>query len=213
MRRRAKAGALALSAALLSSCLAGVAPSSGTASSGNRPTARQACRSEGATVLANRVARLYRVGPRSRYSLYGCVRATGRRVLVGRFTHDPDEYFVLHAVRLAGRVVALDVNDCGAGPPCVGGIVVQKLSSRSFRGVSDRFAGDSAVSALVVAPSGAAAWIRRDHETGHFVVRKLDAEGNIVLDSGVDVDPRTLLLGNGAVTWRRAGQALSAPLR
>jgi hypothetical protein len=45
-----------------------------------------------------------------------------------------------------------------------------------------------------------------------YTVRKRDAHGTATLDSGTDVDPRSLALSNGTLYWTRSGVAHSAPL-
>ncbi len=96
-----------------------------------------------------------------------------------------------------------------------------------MRTVDDRDQEDGPITALVLTSTGAAAWIRpKDLSSSSFTVRKLDSDartppfgsrpstqGSVRLDSGPDIDPGSLIVGNGTVSWRRAGQDFAAPFR
>lgn len=75
-------------------------------------------------------------------------------------------------------------------------------------------------SALVLAPTGSVAWINSynspdsDDPTLRYEVRKSDSTGEaLVLDSGPDIDPKSLARSGATVYWRRGGVAQSAELR
>ncbi len=61
------------------------------------------------------------------------------------------------------------------------------------------------VTSLVLAKSGDVAWIGEDLDHANFEVHALNARHNRALDSGADIDPKSLKLRAGSLSWTRNG--------
>jgi hypothetical protein len=177
---------------------------------------RVSCRT-GATVARAGPARLFRIVS---VGVYGCERPAARPWLLASELDGVEVDRVEH-VRIAGDVVAYAEY---GGFKCSGGSVNvfdlragRLLRSRPTTNAIGPLASGCTSTAralrLVVRPSGAVAWTEAPGDAGNVTVRALDHAGDRLLDSGPAIDPQSLRLGAGTVTWTDAGQPRSAPLR
>jgi hypothetical protein len=167
------------------------------------------------TVAKNRLVRVYSVSRNGNRRLRGCLRATGRRVLVVREYDDGYvESGTYRDVRLAGRFVAVvfdatDVSCKAACPPdyeaTQTSVVISDVRSRRDRTPRTH----EAVGSLRLSTAGVAAWLAPI--AGGFEVHAYDGSGEPVLDSGA-IDPASLRLAGLHLTWANAGVARSAEL-
>jgi hypothetical protein len=167
------------------------------------------------TVAKNRLVRVYSVSRNGNRRLRGCLRATGRRVLVVREYDDGYvESGTYRDVRLAGRFVAVvfdatDVSCKAACPPdyeaTQTSVVITDVRSRRDRTTRTHEAAGS----LRLSTAGVAAWLAPI--AGGFEVHAYDGSGEPVLDSGA-IDPASLRLAGLHLTWANAGVARSAEL-
>jgi hypothetical protein len=174
------------------------------------------CRvSDSNTVRETTAARIYTDG--SGDSLWGCLKAVGRRVHLASQVSEPDGSF--STPRLAGNFVAYaayEGSPCARYHQCPPGYrpasytaVVNLRTGQGHRAASTP-ARDRA---LVLTSSGAIAWIScpsRDCVSGE--VRAYDSRGERVLDSGKGIDPASLRLDASTVSWTRTGMRQSAAL-
>ena len=168
------------------------------------------------TVAKNRLVRVYSVSRNGNRRLKGCLRASGRKVLVVREYDDGYvESGAYRDVRLAGRFVAVvfdatDVSCKAACPPdyeaTQTSVVISDIRSRRDRTTRTHAAAGS----LRLSTAGVAAWLAP--VAGGFEVHGYDGTGEPVLDSGA-VDPASLRLAGLHLTWANAGAARSAELR
>jgi hypothetical protein len=167
------------------------------------------CRTEGATFTANSRVRVFRRGPPSLYRAFACYRATGARYRLG--VNDFGDEQTARLFRVAGNFVAYDSLDCIMGNICDANIRV--LNARTGRRRDSRTAKERVFEAddLVVTRGGQVAWIRRHR--GQPEVRKLDGDGEEVLDVGDGIDRTSLRLRGRTVSWNNSGQTKQATLR
>jgi hypothetical protein len=167
------------------------------------------------TVAKNRLVRVYSVSRNGNRRLTGCLRATGRKLLVVREYDDGYvESGAFRDVRLAGRFVAVvfeatDVSckaECPPGyEPTQTSVVISDVRARRDRTTLTHAQPGS----LRLSKAGVAAWLA-PAPTG-FEVHALDGAGEPVLDSGA-IDPASLALSGLRLTWTNAGVARSADL-
>ncbi len=136
-------------------------------------------------------------------------------------THGGDE--LLGRARLAGRWVAFTSTFAG---PVAGqtSVVVASVRTGRVAGGGGATGGQepdppagtergTAVPALVLAPSGRAAWIGEAYAgTTDAYWRAVRTSTGATLATGLDVDRRSLRLRPGAVRWLQAGTEHTAPL-
>ena len=167
------------------------------------------------TVVKNRLVRVYSVSRNGNRRLRGCLRATGRRVLVVREYDDGYvESGTYRDVRLAGRFVAVvfdatDVSCKAACPPeyeaTQTSVVISDIRARRDRTTRTHVQAGS----LRLSTAGVAAWLAP--VAGGFEVHAYDGSGEPVLDSGA-IDPASLALAGLHLTWANAGVPRSAEL-
>ena len=167
------------------------------------------------TVAKNRLVRVYSVSRNGNRRLRGCLRATGRRVLVVREYDDGYvESGTYRDVRLAGRFVAVvfDATDVSCKADCPPdyeatqtSVVISDVRSRRDRTTRTHETPGS----LRLSTAGVAAWLAPI--AGGFEVHAYDGSGEPVLDSGA-IDPASLSLAGLHLTWANGGVARSAEL-
>jgi hypothetical protein len=187
------------------------------------------CRTQRARTLlltpTGRVFQQLRLVRRSLYEsyFYACSFDADRRVTLGP-DYDPNAF---GALRLAGQFVAyVRYYICGAGP-CpnyLHAIDVRDLRDGSLVREASSFPGSFAdVEALELTDGGALAWgltsapvwdgsspppPRSLHDVWAY-----DGAGQRLLDSGPELDPRSLTLSASTVSWSNAGVTRSEELR
>jgi hypothetical protein len=167
------------------------------------------------TVAKNRFVRVYFVSRRGNRRLTGCLRATGRKLLVVREYDDGFvESGVFRDVRLAGRFVAVvfdatDVSCKAACPPdyepTQTSVVISNIRTRRDRATLTHEQAGS----LRLSSAGVAAWLAPIE--GGLELHGYDGEGQRVLDTGA-VDPASVKLAGLKLTWANAGAPKSAAL-
>jgi hypothetical protein len=147
---------------------------------------------------------------------YACLFSVNRRVLLGRNWDDE----TIETPRLTAPYVAYVSIECGVGS-CTPSIAVRDLRDgalfRHLEVSSESLPGRPRdVESLVLKANGSVAWIvSRAGFMGSpsaVDVIAVDTTGRRVLDSGVDVDPKSLALTGSTLTWRKGGAARSASL-
>ena len=202
MLRVAAAGALVLS-------LGFVAPGAARAPD---------CATAGHTVIANKKARVYRVGNDSGGKYYGCTYGSERRKLLGGYSISSEYQSDTVFIRLRGRRVGY-ANVSYAGTSAWEAKVVDLRT----RKVTRRTFADGGIDDLQMTGSGSLALLTDDgatridgdgipNEVQAYTVIKLESEGGTVLDRGKDVDPDSLAVARHRVYWARADEARSAPI-
>jgi hypothetical protein len=142
--------------------------------------ARHGCGSTGHTIARTHQVRVYTLPVElDFYSIYGCLRRTGRTVRIGTTNDGPSLHGEsIYAVRAAGEYMTYDHLLCDHGD-CYGGIRVLNLATRVKRHGQELRAGDQEVTDNVLTRRGSAAWIRKRivHADEFYVVRTLDRRG------------------------------------
>jgi hypothetical protein len=155
--------------------------------------------------------------------VYACSFDAGRRVTLGPDA-DPN---VIGGLRLTGQFVAyVRYYICGSGPcpNSLEAIDVRDLRDGSLVREASRFSGSFAgIDALELAESGAMAWTLTSAATwdgsyplperSRHEVWAHDSAGERVLDSGPEVDPKSLQLSGSTVSWTNGGVTRSEELR
>jgi hypothetical protein len=167
------------------------------------------------TVAKNRLVRVYFISRNGQRRLKGCLRASGRRVLVVKEYDDGYvESGAYRDVRLAGRFVAVvfdatDVSCKAACPPdyeaTQTSIVISDIRTRRDRTTRTHEVPGS----LRLATAGVAAWLAPI--AGGSELHAYDGTGEPVLDSGA-IDPASVALAGLRLSWASAGLARSAEL-
>jgi hypothetical protein len=167
------------------------------------------------TVAKNRLVRVYFVRRNGNRRLTGCLRASGRKLLVVREYDDGYvESGAFRDVRLAGRFVAVvfdatDVSCKAACPPdyeaTVTSVVVSDVRSRRDRTTRTH----AQTGSLRLSTAGVAAWLAP--VPGGFELHAYDGSGEPVLDSGA-IDPASVALAGLRLSWANAGAPRSAEL-
>ena len=168
------------------------------------------------TVAKNRLVRVYSVSRNGNRRLTGCLRKTGRKLVVVREYDDGYvESGAFRDVRLAGRFVAVvfdatDVSCKAACPPdyeaTKTSVVISDIRTRRDRTTRTH----AQTGSLRLSTAGVAAWLAPT--PGGFEVHAFDGDGEPVLDSGA-IDPASLALAGLQLTWANAGAARSAALK
>lgn len=201
----------------VASLLAGLLVGPITAEARKPARSERACATTGKTIRSNRVVRVYRVGSREEYRVFGCLRSSGRRYFLGDYELFNRSGFYQGIGRLVvvGRFVAYDRRICSPSGMCTGGTIVRRdLRSGRVGVFANPIPNADPVSDLELTRSGSVAWIRReDPAMPLYTVRKLEGPQGTVLDVGSDVGPSSLVLQGPAVYWIKGGHRLFAPLR
>jgi hypothetical protein len=173
--------------------------------------ARPGCEKHGVTLIANEQVRVYRVGGLLDHTVYACLLRSEKRRRLGQ--HE-GTFGGVEDVIASGRFVAYDILECSR-ETCRGHVRVMNVRSgqvrRSF--VIPENERPHRLTDIVLKRNGAAAWIR-SYPPGEWEVRKLDADGEVVLDRGSEVQPGSLALSrSSALYWSSGTQIRSATLR
>jgi hypothetical protein len=167
------------------------------------------------TVAKNRLVRVYSISRNGQRRLKGCLRASGRRVLVVKEYDDGYvESGAYRDVRLAGRFVAVvfdatDVSCKAACPPdyeaTQTSIVISDIRARRDRTTRTHEVPGS----LRLSTAGVAAWLAPI--AGGSELHAYDGTGEPLLDSGA-IDPASVALVGLHLSWANAGLARTAEL-
>jgi hypothetical protein len=178
------------------------------------------CRS-GRTVQANAKARVFWVGHR----LYACAsRARKPLLLYEESVPCPADSSsgcdAVDGVRLASRYVAVawevQQRDGTSSAAVVFDVIARKRVRARY--TPQQSGWSYGIADLEVTTHGGLGVIEVAQYAGlyptppTYEVRKQDANGSAVLDSGPDIDPSSLALSTGTLYWTRGGEAHSAPI-
>jgi hypothetical protein len=178
------------------------------ARSARKPT----CPTAGVTIAANEHVRVYRRGSSSSYTAYACATKTGRVRKLGTFDREEGG---ARLFRIAGTRVAFDDLSCGGGSAgCIGAVRVVEVRSGARRAAANA-SGTGIARDLELTRTGAIAWTRApaSGQPDAGELRKLDADGEAVLDAGPDLDKESLAVSGSTLYWTRGGMPRSAQLR
>ena len=182
---------------------------------------KRTCKASGSrTIAQNGFARVYEARTEEGTALVGCVKASGRRRVLGEAYDDDYVSSADYAnVRLAGRHVAwswteTDISCKAACPPdydtTTEGIVSYDLRRRKARGVAGAIPVDRA---LVLSRNGGLAWASRTDPTGPVEIHaSVRGDESVVLDSG-NIDPASLAIEITIISWLHDGAERFARLR
>jgi hypothetical protein len=149
------------------------------------------------------------------YRAYACYLPTRKVRRLGTFaTSNPHVLgtFGVYNFVVRGRLVAFDDVYCDREDACRGrGIVVMDVRTGRERTGSRTKRLNLLITDLVLKPNASVAWIR-ERVDGSVEVRKRDAGGDALLESGTDIERGSLALAGGTIYWTRAGTPRSAPL-
>jgi hypothetical protein len=167
------------------------------------------------TVAKDRLVRVYFVRRHGDRRLSGCLRATGRKLLLAAEYDDGYvESGTYRDVRLAGRFVALvsdaiDVSCKAACPPDYEAtqttVAIRDIRSRHSQFIRTHAQAGS----LRLSATGVAAWLAPI--AGGFDLQVFDGASYRALDSGA-IDPASVALAGLHLTWANAGAPRSAEL-
>jgi hypothetical protein len=193
-------------AALVALAVLMFAVATGDAQARHRP---DPCRKKGTTT--SRQTKEIRVYSDDLGSYYACSRKNRHRVLL---YDDDGEYDTGIVAAIAGRYVAYESSSLPtckeACPPGVNGSASTAVVN--VRTGKQRSLASSGVDRLVLAPSGAVAWVLPSTAAGGGKELWVwDAAGRRLLDSG-NVAAASLRLSGGTVSWTKDGQPYSAPV-
>jgi hypothetical protein len=176
---------------------------------------------QGHTVQANAKARVFWVGHR----LYACASRARKPLLLYREEFPcPAEASsgcdAVDRVRLAGRFVGVDWELQQRDEVSAGVDVFDVAGRKRVRGyLTPSEAGWSyGISDIELTPRGGLGvlTVARSQAFGSassYEVRKRDVNGSALLDSGPDIDPRSLALAEHTLYWSRGGVAHAAAIR
>lgn len=195
-----------------------------------RPAVDRCADNGGRTLVASRWIRVYikrdRLG--NQYVRYCWVR-TGATTTIRSAARRVTQ--LLPHYRIAGRYIAYTAVNFDADQPVDPGVIlpVAVKDARRNRYVTRLFAqppgaspdlsyADSkpGVTDLEMTRRGAVAWIasRPPDDDAYFYVQKADGTGNgqVVLDEGPDIDPRSLAISDQRIYWTSGSEVRSATL-
>jgi hypothetical protein len=168
------------------------------------------------TVTTNAKASVYTTGGH----VYGCATSTRRRYLLGASGRTIRGGRV-GPVALAGVDVAYGVSRSGVDTGSAQ-VVVRRLTDGKVVHTAPATAtvtepeSFQSISALVVKPDGAVAWIGESHSiVGHgglVEVDRFDRRGEAKLDGGVGIADTSLRLHRSQLSWRHSGRERSGTL-
>jgi len=160
------------------------------------------------TIAASSKVRVYEIGDIDR-TVFGCLRATGKRKQVATYTSCDCSVGDEPTPRIWLNREALAVNRYGCPPPGLEGDCGGTVASFDLRKRVKRYGEEvpkGFVAQLVLKANGSFAYIAAD------TVRKADSAGVGELDAG-PVEAGSLARAGSIVYWTRAGQAFSARLQ
>jgi hypothetical protein len=162
------------------------------------------------TIRDDGSVRVYKQRP----EVFACHRAHGARVSLGLDYDDDIEARAVHLIRVSGDLVG-SVSSCSCRMQNRIGLPrLRVIDLRARRTILDVRAPYNSIvffTDLVVGPGGAAAWILREGET-YTVTRQAPGGEAEVLDTGTAIDGRGLVLADGRLYWRHAGENRTAAL-
>jgi hypothetical protein len=149
------------------------------------------------------------------YRAYACYTPSRKVRRLGSFSRSnpvPVGTFGVYDFVVNGRFVAYDEVFCDRDAACRGpGIQVLDARTGRKRSSARTPSRRELITGLVLARDGSVAWVRPRIDT-QVDVMKLDPSGEVLLDSGTDIDRDSLALGSHTVYWTRAGVPRSAPI-
>lgn len=207
----------------------------GTAKVGNaeadRARAKICGSSDGHTVIARDAeAEVYRLREHTlaaaKDEYRGCVYGSKRSFRLGRelLLCDPSGCFMVDHVVLAGTTVAYEMFLTSsfslvesewrvAVVDLRSGRVLHKVPTGVTSPPNKEFVGDGQVTAIVVKPDGAVAWILNTAQSeNRYQVHALDLTGERMLAVGSNIAPASLALVGSTLYWTQGGKPFSAAL-
>jgi len=197
----------------VSTATAVVACALGLGAAASARAARGPCHPRGSeTLLANRHGRVFSIDNEDEPGIHGCLYRRGRTVHLGYDTDRSSEgcfpdICEFRLPRLSGRLVAFHEQFYGRTGAGESGRVVDLWRGRE---VGDYSAG--AVTDLVLKSNGSVAWIAH-RQGGGYEVHRHDRRGQAVLEAGNGIEPASLRLSGGTLTWRSGGTRRTGRLR
>jgi hypothetical protein len=193
-----------------------------------RSSARGCAPAHAELIVSNRQAQVYSaIGSEGFPEVFGCVRPGGRPRLLGFVPSFGSQGGTgTSSETLAGTTVAYqEVSSEEVRGVFVHSSKVYSYSLRKGRKLLAAPTGTPSVPgsqnvgvgpavSLLVAPSGSLAWIVKDTEvpgTSTYQVHALGNAGGRLLASGNDIDPRSLSLREGKLSWTQAGARSAVP--
>lgn len=179
---------------------------------GHDQTAASSFPARGSTLLDNGRAVVY--ADRSDDSYYGRVRGRSRVSYLGEDRASGSSTFSgIDDFALAGTFVALAEDSCGIDRCDHTARTVDLWTGKEIRGSTD----GGEIVALRLAPGGSLALVHADGDLNDDVdsntVQRVQRSGTATLDSGPDVDARSLAVSARWMYWRRGGETRAAPIR
>jgi hypothetical protein len=185
------------------------------------------CNEKGShTIVRDRVARVYRVGPWDERTVVGCLLRTGHETVLGTgYRESPygNVGVATRPVALRGHWAAAAEVDHERDGTTTSDVSVRDLRSgerRHFWHFGGYCGNETDITALRVSASGSAAWIAQIgsdcHDNLGWHVLKADGRGRRSvqwLDDDDDIDPHYLKLRHGVLTWKNGGATRTARVR
>lgn len=174
-----------------------------------RTPAQKRCATRGTTVAENARARVYRVFTGDS-EFYACLTRTGRtRHLAGSgggAAHYTGGFFRLIGTRVGYvQQFCLDV-DCT--------FEARTIDLARGRTIHRRTRVDGLAVGFEISRSGSFAFVSQPaYPSASYTIEAVDADGRRTLDSGPEIDSRSLAVGGGRVYWMHGGEPRSAELR
>jgi hypothetical protein len=177
---------------------------------------QRACAARGSrTLAANGTSRVY-VLPNE--DVFACRYAKGRRVLLGT-VDDCIAGNVASRFRLAGRYVGYVSRECATTDDTDTVVVKELNGARTVHAApatgsaATSLPGASVVSELVMTAHGTAAWIGVRDQPEVWVTSSGAGGGESRVDTGADIDRRSLALSGAGFYYRKGATALFSPLQ
>jgi hypothetical protein len=167
------------------------------------------------TLASSAHARVYS----ARGAAFGCAVGGNGAFRLGVTTHCIGSDLV-GPIAVAGQIAAYASERCGIDTGSTE-VLVRNLRTGKRLSASPAVASPgpesfASVDSLVARPDGAAAWIAQASSLGNHQknveLRRVDARGQSLLDSGPAIAPRSLRLRGSTLTWRHGGQPRSSTL-
>jgi hypothetical protein len=167
------------------------------------------------TLASSSRARVYA----SRGAAFGCAGDGGRSIRLGKTSNCIGSDRV-GPVAVAGEIAAYASERCGIDTGFTQ-VLVRNLRTGKRLSASPAVTVPGpesfpSVDSLVARPDGAAAWIAEASSLGNHLknveLRRIDARGQSLLDSGPAIAPRSLHLRGSTLTWRHGGKPRSSSL-
>lgn len=161
------------------------------------------------TVIGTSDARLFQV----RGSFYGCLLSRDVPVRLGSGARCFPDSCGVRLLRLATPFVAVDSGFAGRGGASADLDLVDLRDGRRAHVWRPERGRTLTVDAELL-PSGSVAWTAFIDSPDRYFVFKSEAGGEpVLLDRGPEIDPDSLELNDGALTWRKGAERRTATLR